>query len=414
MIDKILKPAKRAYLTVCLLFVLITSGCSLLEIKKQTKILEGAGEIRGIIQKNSELEGPINVMVFEFKGGVLAYQGSVYTTDDGFYKFYVTPGNYALVAYIDSNQDRNYQDSEPASYNTERPFFDVLPGQIVEPQPITINNEGIDLSEFKMGKMESVHYANLGRVMSLDDPIFERENYALGLWKPMEFLEQVGGGLIFLEEYDPDKIPVLLIHGINGGPRDWESVLANLDTEAFQPIVYFYASGIQLDIVSETLASQVEELKQRLGFQRMHVVAHSMGGLVAWSFVKHFYETYSADEAIIDQVITINSPLEGMASATSGVKHSPIVVQSWRDVAEGSDFLADLHAWGWPDTITYHLVFSHLPGEASDGIVPLESQLPMDLQKEAVKIYGFINEHTGTLSDPEFLELLNRTLKENP
>jgi len=43
--------------------------------------------------------------------------------------------------------------------------------------------------------------------------------------------------------------------------------------------------------------------------------------------------------------MTINSPMGGMSSASAGVKHSPIVVPSWRDIMPGSDFLKGIHSW---------------------------------------------------------------------
>jgi hypothetical protein len=100
----------------------------------------------------------------------------------------------------------------------------------------------------------------------------------------------------------------------------------------------------------------------------------------------------------------------GLASASMGVKYSPIVLPCWRDVAVGSDFLKDLHAWSWPQEIPYHLVFSYVSGDSGDGVVPLESQIPPHLQDEAVRMYGFNHDHVGTLDDPRFLALFNQIL----
>ncbi len=111
--------------------------------------------------------------------------------------------------------------------------------------------------------------------------------------------------------------------------------------------------------------------------------------------------------------MTVNSPMAGMPAAASGVKHSPIVVPSWRDVEPNSAFLKGIHTWKWPQEIPYHLVFSYTTGESSDGVVSLQSQVPLKLQSESIRMYAFNNDHVGTLNDNNFLALFNRILKDN-
>jgi len=95
--------------------------------------------------------------------------------------------------------------------------------------------------------------------------------------------------------------------------------------------------------------------------------------------------------------------MAGMPSAASGVKNSPIIVPSWRDIAENNEFLKDLHSWDWPSEIPYYVVFSYADGVADDGVVALNSQIPFKLQKEAIRMYGFNNSHVGTLDDKKLL-----------
>ena len=60
----------------------------------------------------------------------------------------------------------------------------------------------------------------------------------------------------------------------------------------------------------------------------------------------------------------------------------------------------------------YHLVFSFQTGDSSDGTIPIESQLPLALQGEAVRLYGFHDSHVGTLSNQGFLNQFNAILRE--
>jgi len=111
-----------------------------------------------------------------------------------------------------------------------------------------------------------------------------------------------------------------------------------------------------------------------------------MGGLVARSFIMKYQKEYPSHFQNIKFVMTINTPMLGMSSADIGVRFSPIVILSWRDIAPGSDFLNKLNTWKWPDSVPYHLVFSYKSGEGDDGVVNLESQITNKLQLEAVNM----------------------------
>jgi len=55
-------------------------------------------------------------------------------------------------------------------------------------------------------------------------------------------------------------------------------------------------------------------------------------------------------------------------------------------------------------------VFSYKTGGSNDGTVSLQSQIPLKLQAEAVRIYGFNQTHAEILNDPAFLELFHSIL----
>lgn len=206
---------------------------------------------------------------------------------------------------------------------------------------------------------------------------------------------------------------MLFIHGLNGGPLDWRKAIEELDREHFQPWIVYYPSGFRLNMITEYLIKAVAKLQDQLGFKKLYVLGHSMGGLVAHAFIKKYMERYPDLADSIKLVMTVNSPMNGMGSAATGVKNSPIVVPAWRDLATGSIFLEELISWSWPDSIPYHLVFSFVIGDSSDGIVPLESEIPWKTQQEATRMYGFNNSHVGTLNDPVFLSLLHTILAES-
>ena len=398
----------------CLLTIL--GSCSILEIKNQVEIVDSVGTLSGKVKLVSPQKGPVIVRRFHKDNGVYVFDNHVRSTPEGDYLFQSRPGTYFIAAFIDVNNDGEYQsDEEDANYYSLELG---IPAEIVVEagKKVVINDVIIAgkppalkiKAEIKKALIKAVE--NVGVVISLDDPVFDNDNYSMGMWRPIQFLEKVGGGLFFLQEYQQDKIPVLFVHGIGGGPVDWKQAIEKLDRRYFQPWVIFYPSGLRLDMVSNYLVKSVAHLQGLHGFKRLYVAAHSMGGLVAHSFVKKYLATYPDFAESIDLLVTVNSPLNGMQSALKGVENSPIVLPVWRDIATGSQFIKGLNDWWWPKDIPYHLIFSYETGDSDDGTVPLQSQIPMQLQTKVTRLYGFNNNHVGTLNDDTFLTLFNSIL----
>ena len=397
----------------CVLFTL--SGCSLMEVHKQTQATENVGYIKGNIKVSSDQKGPIMVLLFrDEKGLPLILESERSTSSEGDFLFPVAPGTFYIAAFIDVNKDRVYQSEEHGNYYGIPSKIDVTPKQTVTLDTITISGPVPRLeTDIKPIARFSAAWTNIGQVVSLNDPRFNRNNYSLGLWKPLDFLTIAEGGLFFLEEYQEDKVPVLFIHGVSDGPTLWSEVIESLDKQNFQPWVLYYPSGLRLDMISDYLTEVVSRLQNKHGFKEFVVIAHSMGGLVTRSFVKKYVERAPGNSKNLRLVMTINSPMGGMSSASAGVKHSPIVVPSWRDVMPGSDFLKDIHTWNWPKETLYYLVASYINGESGDGLVSLQSQIPQKLQSESTRMYVFNNNHVGTINDKNFLTLFNKILSDS-
>ena len=125
----------------------------------------------------------------------------------------------------------------------------------------------------------------IGAITTLDDPRFRMENAVSGMWAPVDFVFHVRPGVYFLQAYDPTKIPVLFVHGIQGTPRSFRLLIEHLDAATFQPWVAYYPSGASLSLCAEHLSQIMDKLRLQYGVQRVFVVAHSMGGLVARGLV---------------------------------------------------------------------------------------------------------------------------------
>ena len=133
--------------------------------------------------------------------------------------------------FLITNGDFAYQAGEPAA-RIDDPvinWFSDMPGQdrvdyaALQIEEImlaktTILERKLDFSLTELRKDSRVS-DNFLRIVSWDDEMFSVENAKRGLWEPIWFQEEIGYGLYVLEEFDPTKKSILLVHGITDTPR---------------------------------------------------------------------------------------------------------------------------------------------------------------------------------------------------
>lgn len=100
-------------------------------------------------------------------------------------------------------------------------------------------------------------------------------------------------GLFMLEPYDPEKVPVLLIHGLWSSPLTWMDMFNDLRSfseirDQYQFWFYLYPTGQSFWLSAWQLRRDLEQARSTLDPQhtspaldQMVLVGHSMGGLVA-------------------------------------------------------------------------------------------------------------------------------------
>jgi pimeloyl-ACP methyl ester carboxylesterase len=100
-------------------------------------------------------------------------------------------------------------------------------------------------------------------------------------------------GLFMLHAYDPQRIPVVFVHGLKSSPDIYRRMINHLEgqrwfRERYQVWIYSYATGKPWPVTATHFSQQVAAIarfaEQRGGaatLRRMVVVGHSMGGLVA-------------------------------------------------------------------------------------------------------------------------------------
>jgi pimeloyl-ACP methyl ester carboxylesterase len=342
----------------------------------------------------------------------------------------VAPGCYGAGAWEDVNHDYKYND-EPAAAVVAAPdrLFELAAGERRENIELVIRPDGrlvggevdpvaMQVHQLTVRSHEEQLLVSIddvaveGAIADLDDPRFAKENGRLGYFDIYTFLWRVGPGIYFLEPYDPNKIPVLFVHGALGYPQEFGALVESLDRTRFQPWLFYYPSGAYLDGVSDFLSQIVARLELRHGFTRLVVVAHSMGGLVSRSFILKHHE--QAREDPVRLFVSISTPWGGVASAAKGIKQSPIVVPSWNNITPDSEFIGALFFEDpaarttrrrLPDQVRHVLLFG-----VEDQTISLASAVRWEALRDAGNRWPLPYDHTEILRSPEASTLLREIL----
>lgn len=415
-----------------LLGLALTSCGNFRNLAKDLKMLDEGYHVAGTIENAANFKGPVRASVVEWN----RQTNQVYSGDQidlvtgGSFGFSVTsPKNQYLGAFADSN-DNHRLDPGEASW-----IYQAETGGAV-PLPFTGGNRKLVVrgrlaqnSESLPGLRQAVDRAlagrsvgqfitrrgvrfSVGEIADLNEPRFQATRGEEGLWTPATLAITHGFGIYFREPYDPDRIPVLFIHGAGGSPQDWRMAMEKLDRKRYQAWFYFYPSGMRLESAASSLNAGVENLHSRYGFQRLDVIAHSMGGLVARKFVL----TNSKRNSYIKTFITFSTPWDGHEAAAMGVKWAPSVVPSWRDMKQGSPFLEHLFDQRLKGKVAYHLFHSHrakyspfLPKE-NDGSISVASERRPEALAEANSEQGYDEDHASILTSRAALKRLQKIL----
>jgi pimeloyl-ACP methyl ester carboxylesterase len=378
-------------------------------------------------------DGSVELENFDSPSIVVAALGEKDGSDVYAYRVLVTPGDFHFFAdertlyffaYIDENRDLSFQPGEPFGWGGEGAAFDPRTGA-TDAIRISITADSRDRTdyppEFTSYQLSSniaesgIDY-NVGTISSLDNPLFSEEQASKGLWKPYAFMVDGGSGVHFLEPYDPDRIPVLFVHGINGSPQNFRALIGQLDRSRYQAWVYSYPSGLKLSSSADGLVQMLNMLHALHGAERLHIIAHSMGGLVSRSAINTCFAKFeiTACDGLLSYT-TLSTPWGGVASARAGVKWSPNVVPVWRDMVPESDFIQTLFDTPLPDTTPHYLMFgfkqsSILSSESGDGVVTLDSTLRLEAQDQSHEMRGFDEDHNGILNNPDVIARVYRNL----
>ncbi len=419
----------------CLIYILLfssiglMSGCIFSKLKKELAKMEETFVLQGKITDRSSAQENLLVLIYEeVSAGLEISKLSIVESGSGYYSIAVPKGVYFIVAFEDTNDNLIYDSNEPVGHYGRPDAVHVAPGLMPAANPRA--RKGLDFivdssNRFPAGfpaeitltpELIQESLVKVGRVTKFEDEIFSPQNGVKGYWEPLTFLREVGAGVYFLEKYDAHKTPILLVHGALGTPQGWEELVDHIDPTRYQIWFAYYPSGLPLYRTSRWINSMIESLKRSYGFEDLIVVAQSMGGLVARSFI--LLNVNESRQHNIKIFISISTPWNGHRMAAKGAKHAPTAVPSWYDMAPDSDFIQSIFREKMPDFLKYYLFFSY-KGRCSsflannDGTVEIASQLDLRAQSEAEKVFGYDEDHGSILTSEKVLKQIIQLLDDH-
>lgn len=140
---------------------------------------------------------------------------------------------------------------------------------------------------------------------------------------------------LMVTNVDAATTPILLVHGMLDNRAIFAVLIRRLRSHGFSRVVTLNYSPITNDIRSaaEGLAAAVEELVAQTGYERIHIVGHSLGGLIA----RYYVQELGGDERV-HTLVTLGTPHHGSLAA------HVIPAQLGRQLRPGSDLFEELDA----------------------------------------------------------------------
>ncbi len=407
----------RPYL-IPLILTFLLSGCALLKVREDSNTLQKSIVLTGTVSSPvSYKDMPVIVAVYSREGDQIVIPHYTTLHEPGPYELMAPVGIHNLIAFIDKNKNLICDIGEPSGEIIGAEKVSMPNGGVSGNLDIVVTEQNSGKTGFPLGyklqqkKYKKFHSTCPGAIADLDDFIFSAEFGRKGLWDGLEFFKEIGGNIYFLEEYDPNKIPVLFVHGVGGSPQDWRKFFDSIDRSRYQPWFFYYPSGSSLDSMAYLLFWKIQSLQVKYKFKEMYITAHSMGGLVVRSFLIKYGFAFPS----ITKFISISTPWGGEELAELGVKYSPGVVPAWRDMQPESELIKYIFSKKLSPDIDYYMFFGHkgnrnILRENNDKAVTLASQLDQRSQQDAKMIYGFNEDHVSILSSKQVMSQFNTIL----
>jgi triacylglycerol lipase len=197
-----------------------------------------------------------------------------------------------------------------------------------------------------------------------------------------------------MESGDTAARPVLLVHGFGGAKSSWSLVAQALSAQGMSVDAMAYAPvGNSVEQLADKLVAHVQTILSRTGADKVHLVGHSLGGVVIAQAIAD-----GGLDGLVDTVITLGSPFGG--SPWAGLLP---FVENVRALRPGSPLLQRLASSPVPDGVRWLAVTAAL-----DIIVPGLRSVPSHTQVETITVDGI--GHLGMLLSKEVIGCITAAL----
>ncbi len=149
----------------------------------------------------------------------------------------------------------------------------------------------------------------------------------------LDGLDPVQRGLI-IGDVEAAGTPIIMVHGVIDNHSIFTVLRRGLSRRGFGRVISLNYSPFTDDIrrVSRRLAMLVESVCRETGYERVHIIGHSMGGLIA-----RYYVQRQGGDARVHTLVTLGSPHMGSNHARLIPGH-----QLARQLRPGSELMHEL------------------------------------------------------------------------
>lgn len=386
-----------------LLLLLAQSACIGFQVRAQNEKLGPLCEFEGEVKDGElpvEAGKPIIVLLVQEDGEKQRVFASNVLYRPGPYHFFASPGRYTVFAYADLNSNLRIDEGEPRAAAAKQIMLQE--GKLHSKVDLTLGDDH---------GVKSVAYApQHDEIVGVYDDKLRTRLGRKGGWAPGEWRRENGDDRLYLmEPFDPNRIPIVFVHGTGGTPEDMHALIEKVDRTRFQVWLFWYASGMRMSVSAQSLKSLLDEYRVLHDFSSVVVVAQCVGGLVARDMVVQLQDR--DHKFTVGGLVTFSTPWAGHGMAANGTSISPMTVPAWYDMAEGSDFQKKAIATALP-TVPHYMFFSYGKGSdvGDDGTVALTSELEFTMQRRATEVIGFSETHMGIVTNPESLDTFDEVL----
>lgn len=198
-----------------------------------------------------------------------------------------------------------------------------------------------------------------------------------GMW-PFGFADRGLDEVRDPEAHSPVATPVLLVHGYGANKSNWLFLSRYLDQAGFARQHALNYNPLQADIprLAEQCAERALELRDHFGTERIHVVGHSLGGVIA----RYAVQVLGLEGVHVG--ITVASPHGGVRLARYGSPLSAVSpLHSGLQLRPDSPVMTLLRASAQPTTTRWVAYYSNL-----DLIVPARRAMIVEPELAATNI----------------------------